>query len=123
MHIVTLLNYKCKYQSKAEIANLTFDFMSPVFTDSCNILNNPVGGSYTLSSNGTTTFSNYSCIAGYSMVGEPDRTCQPDQTWSPPAPYCGNIQLMKFTALFLSTLELLSDIVYVFYIFENYIVI
>ena len=38
-----------------------------------------------------TTYNNtvqYSCNAGYMLIGEEMRTCQSNLSWIPPAPYC-----------------------------------
>ncbi|XP_045204681.2 sushi, von Willebrand factor type A, EGF and pentraxin domain-containing protein 1-like isoform X2 [Mercenaria mercenaria] len=64
-----------------------WDGISPV-CEFCNSLSNPVGGSFSLASDGLTTTANYSCVAGYTLVGNIERTCQQDKSWSPSSPSC-----------------------------------
>ena len=34
----------------------------------------------------------YTCIPNFVVIGNLQRTCQPDGTWSGSAPYCGTLQ-------------------------------
>ncbi|XP_060586065.1 P-selectin-like [Ruditapes philippinarum] len=54
----------------------------------CPSLIEPGNGSVSLSTNGTLTVANYSCIVGYTMNGDTTSDCQTDGSWSSLAPTC-----------------------------------
>lgn len=51
-------------------------------------LDAPANGSVDRTDGRTGDVASYSCAAGYSLVGDRSRTCQPDGTWSGAAPTC-----------------------------------
>ncbi|XP_060586067.1 sushi, von Willebrand factor type A, EGF and pentraxin domain-containing protein 1-like [Ruditapes philippinarum] len=72
-----------------------WDGISPV-CEFCLPLSNPIGGSFTLSSDGATTTANYSCVVGYNLVGDSERICKQDKTWSPSQPLCVKCDTLNY---------------------------
>ncbi|XP_052281309.1 CUB and sushi domain-containing protein 3-like [Dreissena polymorpha] len=56
--------------------------------NACSVLSNVSGGSYTLSSNGTTTTATYTCSTGYTISGVTSLICQTSAVWSSSTPTC-----------------------------------
>ena len=54
----------------------------------CAALSDPAGGTVSAPLRSVGSQASYACRAGYTMVGVPTRTCQPDGTWSGTAPTC-----------------------------------
>ena len=62
----------------------------------CPVLSDPANGSVQLSGRGVGSTANYSCVAGFTLAGEPQLECQPDGQWDPSPPNCESKQVIQF---------------------------
>jgi predicted cupin superfamily sugar epimerase len=64
----------------------------------CTALTSVSGANITFSTNGTQTQASYSCLPGYSLVGEVTSECDTSGTWTQTASTCGKFyNLVGFT--------------------------
>ena len=54
----------------------------------CELLTNPVNGQVTLIERFVGEVANYSCDAGFALIGSETRTCQSGSGWSGDEPSC-----------------------------------
>lgn len=59
----------------------------------CEQLEDPDNGNVVLSGTTLGSLATYSCIEGYELNGEEQRTCQMDRTWSGVEPTCDRKQI------------------------------
>ena len=57
-------------------------------TADCGSLNNPLNGQVTLTDTTVGSTATYECDSGFTLVGNEERTCQDDGTWSGTDPTC-----------------------------------
>ena len=104
-----LTNYSC--QSSYKLVGLServcLDngftiFCAIIFVVSCPSLIPPASGSLTISSEGTRTVANYTCLSDYKLLGSAERVCSEDGVWDSTDPVCGerHILFLDFFLLF-----------------------
>ena len=61
----------------------------------CSALNNPDNGHVTVTSRVVGSTASYQCNRGYTLIGEEERVCLPDGSWSGYAPTCQGQYTMR----------------------------
>lgn len=56
----------------------------------CDTLVSPDSGLVVVSSSGSTSIAEYTCVTGYTLYGETERACLKNGSWNLTAPSCGN---------------------------------
>ena len=68
--------------------SLSAMFVSLALTVDCGNLNDPSNGQVTLTGTTVGSLATYQCNSGFSLVGNMERTCQDDGSWSGTDPIC-----------------------------------
>ena len=70
------------------------------FSVQCPILEEPQSGRLTQTSDGRTTVATFTCLDGYTLIGNNVLACLSDSSWNATEPICGNIYSLKLNMIF-----------------------
>lgn len=60
------------------------------FSVQCDALTSPENGLVNISTNGSASIALYTCVSGYTLEGDAQRSCLTDGSWNLEQPRCGN---------------------------------